>query len=217
MTVAMPAVKPVVTGCGMNWISRPSRATPIATSRKPARARRQQAREALARHDRREDDDERRGRPRDLELRAAGQRDHDPRDDRRVQAVLRRHADRDGERHRERQRDDADDEPREHVRAERRSVVALRERLSDRGADRQSKANGNRRPETRTEGTFVETRRPSSGSAAQQTYQANADYRSKSRPPERAILAQRAKTRRAAKVIAWRKLALDALVPLVLL
>ena len=36
MTVAIPAVKPVVTGCGMNWISRPSRATPIANRRTPA-------------------------------------------------------------------------------------------------------------------------------------------------------------------------------------
>ena len=30
MTTAMPAVKPVVTGWGMNWMSRPSRSAPIA-------------------------------------------------------------------------------------------------------------------------------------------------------------------------------------------
>ena len=64
--------------------------------------------EAVLGDDGREDDDERRRRPGDLVLRAAGQRDHDARDDGRVEAVLRRHADGDGERHRERQRDDAD-------------------------------------------------------------------------------------------------------------
>ena len=36
MTVAMPAVKPVVTGWGMNWIRRPRRKRPIATSITPA-------------------------------------------------------------------------------------------------------------------------------------------------------------------------------------
>ena len=36
MTVAMPAVKPVVTGWGMNSMSRPRRIAPIATSRTPA-------------------------------------------------------------------------------------------------------------------------------------------------------------------------------------
>lgn len=36
MTTAMPLVKPVVTGCGMNWISRPRRSSPIATRMKPA-------------------------------------------------------------------------------------------------------------------------------------------------------------------------------------
>ena len=36
ITVAMPAVKPVVTGCGMNSTSRPRRAAPIPTSRRPA-------------------------------------------------------------------------------------------------------------------------------------------------------------------------------------
>ena len=36
ITVAIPAVKPVVTGCGMNSTNRPSRAAPIPTSRRPA-------------------------------------------------------------------------------------------------------------------------------------------------------------------------------------
>ncbi len=36
MTVPMPAVKPVVTGCGMNWIRRPRRKRPIATRSTPA-------------------------------------------------------------------------------------------------------------------------------------------------------------------------------------
>ena len=36
ITVAMPAVKPVVTGYGMNWMKRPRRAAPIATRRTPA-------------------------------------------------------------------------------------------------------------------------------------------------------------------------------------
>jgi hypothetical protein len=48
-------------------------------------------------------------------LRAPGQRDDRTRDDGRVEAVLRRHAHRDGERHRERQSDDPDDDAREGV------------------------------------------------------------------------------------------------------
>ena len=36
MTVPMPAVKPVVTGWGMNWMSRPSRKSPIAMRISPA-------------------------------------------------------------------------------------------------------------------------------------------------------------------------------------
>ena len=36
MTIAMPAVNPVVTGYGMNWIRRPRRARPIAVSSTPA-------------------------------------------------------------------------------------------------------------------------------------------------------------------------------------
>ena len=36
ITVPMPAVNPAVTGCGMNWIRRPSRSRPIVTSKRPA-------------------------------------------------------------------------------------------------------------------------------------------------------------------------------------
>ena len=36
MTVAMPAVKPVVTGCGMNSMSLPRRASPITSRITPA-------------------------------------------------------------------------------------------------------------------------------------------------------------------------------------
>ena len=36
MTTAMPVVKPVVTGCGMNVMSRPSRASPMPTCMRPA-------------------------------------------------------------------------------------------------------------------------------------------------------------------------------------
>jgi hypothetical protein len=36
ITVAIPVVKPVVTGCGMYWMSLPIRAMPIATSINPA-------------------------------------------------------------------------------------------------------------------------------------------------------------------------------------
>ncbi len=38
MTVAMPAVKPVVTGWGMNSMSRPNRSSPMSTSTAPARS-----------------------------------------------------------------------------------------------------------------------------------------------------------------------------------
>ena len=36
MTVPIPAVNPVVTGCGMNWMSRPNPRAPMATSMTPA-------------------------------------------------------------------------------------------------------------------------------------------------------------------------------------
>ncbi len=36
MTTAIPAVNPVVTGCGMNSMKRPSRIAPMNTSRTPA-------------------------------------------------------------------------------------------------------------------------------------------------------------------------------------
>ncbi len=38
MTTAIPAVNPVVTGCGMNWINRPRRNTPNAKRINPARS-----------------------------------------------------------------------------------------------------------------------------------------------------------------------------------
>jgi hypothetical protein len=103
MTVAMPVVNPVVTGYGMNSIRRPRRASPHRdeedAGHEPGR---QQPREAVLGDDGREDDDERRGRPGDLELAAAEERHHEARDDRRVEPVLGRHADRDRERHRQR-------------------------------------------------------------------------------------------------------------------
>src|SRR5207237_515687 len=59
--------------------------------------------------DRREYDDERGRRPRDLEARSAEDRHDRAGDDRGVEPVLRRHARGDGERHRQRQRDDGHD------------------------------------------------------------------------------------------------------------
>src|SRR5205814_1807217 len=68
----------------------------------------EQAVDAVVRDDAGHDDDERAGRPCDLEARAAERRDEEAGDDRAVEARLRQHARRDCERHRERERDEAD-------------------------------------------------------------------------------------------------------------
>ena len=90
MTVAIPAVKPVVTGYGMNSISRPSRTIAHRDEDDSGhQARREQAVEAVLGDDRGEDDHERRGWPRDLELRPAEERHDEPGDDRRIEPMLR--------------------------------------------------------------------------------------------------------------------------------
>ena len=135
ITVAMPVVKPVVTGYGMNLMSVPSRQAPIATSRSAGHeAGGEQAREPVLGDDGREDDDERRGRPRHLELAAAEERDGEPGEDRGVEPVLRRRADGDRERHRQRQRHDPDDDAGEDVGAEVLRAVALAQRAAERVA-----------------------------------------------------------------------------------
>ena len=125
ITTAIPAVKPVVTGYGMNSIRRPSAREAHGDQQDAGQhPGEEQSRKAVARRDRRQDHDESGRRTRDLESRAARERDDGAGDDGRVEAVLRRHADRDRERHRERQRDDADDAAGEHVGAEGARVVA---------------------------------------------------------------------------------------------
>ena len=119
ITVAIPAVKPVVTGYGMNSMSSPRRATPIATSMTPAMIPAVSSPESpcLFTIGARMTTNAAVG-PGDLELAAAEERHDGAGDDRRVEAVLRRRAHGDRERHRERQRDDPDDDAGEHVRAQ---------------------------------------------------------------------------------------------------
>ncbi len=100
-------------------------------------ARGQQAGQPVARDYRREHDHERRRRTRDLELGAARDRDHDTGDDRRVQAMLWRHPDRDRERHGQRQRHDPDHQPRQRIGAKIREAVALGQHLAQRRRHRQ--------------------------------------------------------------------------------
>ena len=143
MTVAIPVVKPVVTGYGMNWMRWPSRATPIATSSRPAMKPAVSSPESpyLVTMGARITTNAAVG-PGDLELAAPEQRHDRAGDDGRVEAVLRRRADGDGERHRERQRHDPDDHAGEHVGAQVAEAVALREDPLQGGRDRDA---GNRR------------------------------------------------------------------------
>jgi hypothetical protein len=89
----------------------------------------------VLRRNRRQDDDERRGRSRDLHPGAAGERDHRAADDGGMEPMLRRDSGRDGERHRQRHRDHADDEAGEEVGAQRRERLALGERLAQGDAE----------------------------------------------------------------------------------
>ena len=100
----------------------------------------EQAPQAEPGRHRRQQDDERRGRSGDLDARAAEQRDQAARDDGGVEAVLGRHAGRDGEGHRERQRDDADDQPGQHVGAQVGPGVALTEGLAECGGNGSTRA-----------------------------------------------------------------------------
>ena len=116
ITVAMPAVKPVVTGWGMNSMSRPSRASPITIRMTPPSipASSSPASPNCVKMGARMTMNAAVG-PVTCSARAAERRDDAARDDRRVEAVLRRDPDRDRQRHRERQRDDADDDAGEDI------------------------------------------------------------------------------------------------------
>ncbi len=96
-------------------------------------AGREQACQAMLGDDRREDDHEGRRRTGHLELATAQQRDHRPRDDRRVEPLLGRRAHGDSERHRQRQGDDADDHAGEDVGTDLARSVSVGERPPQRG------------------------------------------------------------------------------------
>ncbi len=94
MTVPMPAVKPVVTGCGMNSMSWPRRPRPMRDQDEAAhQPRDQQSGHPEAGIDRRQDHDEGGRGPGDLGPRSAQGRHHDPGHDGGVKAVLRRDPD----------------------------------------------------------------------------------------------------------------------------
>jgi hypothetical protein len=104
---------------------------------------RQQPGDAMARDDRRQHDDERRGGAGHLELGASTDRRDAARDHGGVQAMLRRHSRGDRQGHGERQRHDADHQAREQIGAQRRPAVARLERPAHR--HRQRKRLGRRR------------------------------------------------------------------------
>jgi hypothetical protein len=96
----------------------------------------EQAREPVLRHDARDDDDKRAGRARDLNPRAAKQRDDEAAHDGGVDAGLRRHARRDAEGHREGQSDDTNRDARDEIPEKRGPVVASSEFQELRSPDR---------------------------------------------------------------------------------
>ena len=112
MMMAMPAVKPMITGGGTKRIRSPSLRTPAASRMTPpisvARIR---PSIAVHRDDAGDDDDEGAGRPADLDARAAQRRDDEAGDDGGDDALFGRRAAGDAERHGQRQRDDGDGQP----------------------------------------------------------------------------------------------------------
>ena len=100
----------------------------------------QQSRETVLGDDGRENDHERGGRPRHLELAASEQRNGNTGEDRCVETMLRRRAHRDGERHRQRQRHDSDDHAGENVGSKVVKLVTLAQRSAQRVGDRESVA-----------------------------------------------------------------------------
>ena len=146
MTTAMPAVKPVVTGKGTNSISFPipvapstMRITPamaVARSR-PPRPKRAEIGTRIGH--------EGGGRPRDLDARAAEERDDRAADDRGVEPVLRRHAGGDGQRHRQRKGHDADHDAGHGVVPQRGPAVAGPQAVAQGGAQAAEGRDGRRR------------------------------------------------------------------------
>ena len=106
IVIAIPQVKPVVTGCGMNFTSVPSRAAPSdeQASRPPSPCRAADS-AARIRDDRVDQADKRPGRSANLHPRSAQRRHEKAADDRRVDARARRHTGGHSQPDRQRQRD----------------------------------------------------------------------------------------------------------------
>ena len=104
MSTAMPLVKPITTGRGMNFTAVPMPVTPRTTRMHAGHHRaHEQAVDAVHGDDPGHDDHERAGGSADLSLRSAQRGDQKARDDGAVDAGLRREAGGDGERHGQRQ------------------------------------------------------------------------------------------------------------------
>ena len=126
---AIPLVKPVTTGCGMNLITEPSFDDTDDDEDHAGHERRDdEAVDAELLHDAVDDDDERAGRSADLDARAAERRDEEAGDDRGVEPAIRRDAAGDRERDGEWERDDADDHSGGEVGEELRAIVGLERR-----------------------------------------------------------------------------------------
>ena len=115
ITTAMPAVKPVVTGWGMNSMSRPAGSAHGQEDEAGHHRGQEQPGHPETGGNRRQHHHERRGGPCHLGHRPAEKGDDRPGDDGRVQAVLRRHPGGDGQRHREGKSHHAHHQARERV------------------------------------------------------------------------------------------------------
>ena len=120
MMVAIPIVKPSITGQGMYASNRPTPANAAITISTPASTPTTiDGIGAVAGDDRHQHHRHRPGRSRDLDVRAAEDGRHDAGDDRRDQPRLGTEPGRDAERQRQRQRHDPDGQPRQQVGAPR--------------------------------------------------------------------------------------------------
>src|SRR6478752_5866477 len=107
MITAIPAVKPTVTGKGMNLMKVPRRRKPMAASISPARKVARSV-HAVLRYGRGHEHNEGAGRTANLEARSAKGRDKKPADDGGVESLRRRCTGGDGNRHGKGQRHDGD-------------------------------------------------------------------------------------------------------------
>ncbi len=136
MVIAMPAVKPTTTACGIRRTQVPTRSRPATAISTPAMmVAISIPSHTVPRDGGRNQHDERTGRTADLEAAAAQRGDQEAPDYGGEQAALRTHARSDGDGHRQRQRDDGHGDRGEQIMAQLPGLVALAQHHDELGLE----------------------------------------------------------------------------------